>query len=73
MEYVLVMLSTDLADRKQYIHYIDVSSPYNTINYGVPQGSILSPILFLIYINDIVSSSNKQKFFLFADDTTIFI
>ena len=62
-----------LANRKQYINYNDISSSYNTINCGVPQGSILGPILFLIYINDIIRSSNKLKFLLFTDDTTIFI
>ena len=39
------------------------------INCGAPQGSVLVPLLFLLYMNDIQYCSNKLKFFLFADDT----
>ena len=61
-----------LTNRKQIVKYNQTRSEEMTIKTGVPQGSILGPILFLLYINDIEYSSNLLSFILFADDTNIF-
>ena len=61
-----------LTDRHQFVSYNFASSSKKVINTGVPQGSILGPLLFIIYMNDIVNSSNILKFILFADDTNLF-
>ena len=47
-------------------------SDQKTIKCGIPQGSILGPLLFILYINDIANSSSLLKFILFADDTNVF-
>ena len=61
-----------LIDRKQYVFYNGESSNLKPISCGVPQGSVLGPLLFLIYINDLPNISTDLKFFLFADDTNIY-
>jgi hypothetical protein len=61
-----------LTNRKQIVKYNQVRSKEMLIQTGVPQGSILGPILFLLYMNDIENCSKLLSFVLFADDTNIF-
>jgi len=61
-----------LHNRKQCVSLNGVMSDYKTVTYGVPQGSILGPLLFILYINDIVNCSKHLIFILFADDTNLF-
>ena len=61
-----------LHERKQYVTYNDISSSAKTIKCGVPQGSILDPLLFLIYINDLYHVCENSIPILFADDSNLF-
>ena len=58
--------------RKQIVHFNGVLSEPNSINTGVPQGSILGPLLFLIFFNDVHSPLRHCKSLTYADDTVIF-
>ena len=68
----LQLLLSYLTDRKQLTSINGVQSQLKTIKCGVPQGSILGPLLFLIYINDLPHSTQDSSYILFADDTSVF-
>ena len=62
-----------LTGRSQYVSIGDIDSDILNISTGVPQGSVLGTILFLLYINDFHLSSNVLNFHLFADDANLFL
>ena len=62
-----------LSNIMQYVTYNNYKSSHAKIHCGVPEGSILGPILFLLYINDLTSVSEYCFSVLFADDTNMFI
>ena len=68
---LLSVIQSFLANRKQRTILNGKTSEWGNISAGVPQGSILGPIFFLIYINDLADNI-KCKVKLFADDTSLF-
>ena len=62
-----------LCDRMQRVIINGQCSDWSTVGAGVPQGSVLGPLLFILYINDITSVVNFSNIRLFADDTCLFI
>ena len=67
------MVSSYLKNRTQYVQFkvYNISKRFD-VQYGVPQGSVLGPLLFNIYTNDIPNATTHSKTALFADDTTLY-
>ena len=69
----LLWFKSYLSCRQQYVSVGEARSSIKTINIGVPQGSILGPLLFLIYINDMSQCSDLVHFIHFVDDTAVLL
>ena len=69
---LLSWLTNYLSMRQQFVLISENKSESKKVRFGVPQGSILGPKLFSIFINDLAESITHGEFYLFADDTTIY-
>ena len=63
---------SNIKDRKQFISYSDSKTEMNIVKCGVPQGSILGSLLFLIFLKDLNNSTKVLDSVLFTDDTNLF-
>ena len=70
---LLACLTDHLKDRQQCVVVGGQHSNWGTITAGVPQGGVLGPLTFLIYINDIVNCVKNVQVRLFADDACLFL
>ena len=68
----LKLVENYLRNRHQFVAFKNINSDLEEIRTGIPQGSILGPLFFSIYINDLINSSNIFNYLMYADDTTLY-
>ena len=68
----LKLIKSFLHDRQQYVFYNQIASEKKPINIGVPQGSILAPTLFLVFINDMLNLPLSSTAYAYADDLYLY-
>ena len=69
---VLAWIMDFLRDRKQRVMVNKVPSSWHEVISGIPQGSVLGPVLFVVFINTLVDAVKSSDVFLFADDTKMY-
>ena len=67
----LMLLTSYLKGRRSSVVIGGVQSEYRLITHGVPQGSVLGPLLFIIFVNDLPNSVSQSTVDIYADDTTL--
>ena len=70
---MLKLCTSYLDGRSQYVQYNHANSAFRNVNCGVPQGSIIGPLFFIVFMNDIFYASELLLNVLYADDTSIFL
>ena len=68
----LLWFKSYLNNRRQFIIHDNSNTSFANISYGVPQGSILGPLIFLLYMNDLPNASLVLDPVIYADDTNLF-